>query len=264
MAMNIKKVWLTVGLLFLIPVLPMIFTAFFNTAYLGSSDVWVYTYSMVRVGDILVAVKAPNYINFYEISSWSWRTVFPWGQAYLAVVIVILGTYIFFPIYKLIQSLTINKKLNQKTDKLERQHIPEWKSHNLAVGTPSVFIVAVLYMMWVVYAYQFHISIATFFENNTYYLNVLLTTVQNIIVVVFLLLVARLTIVGSSQCRDDNNILKLKEMGLSKILFSLYYIFFIVLMIISSIFFHTFNTPTSPNQDPNYMPGGSYPDYPWQ
>lgn len=211
--MKKQTFWLTLIGILSIPLLPFLvsnISKLVNGLILNRVDDWVY-------GE--ASLTSSLFTAWLELD---WI-----GKALVVLLALFLIAYIGFPLYKFAQGLISQKGDHQADESRSAYESREWRKHRLWLGAPAVYVAALFYIIWVVYAFQLHRSLIALVENNE---TAALWTSAGI-GVVFLLLILWLFLGGLySWIRNGGNEM-VKRTGRNKFLFSFYYLTIFLILV---------------------------------
>lgn len=212
--MNRKTFWAVVGVLLAFPLLPSIISIssnLFRGVGSGKIDDWVYNGSSISV----------NMLAYWSQLGWD-------GKAITIVAVALVAAYIGFPLYRFVQGLLVRESGPEFDDVTNQYQSHEWRRHRLWLGAPAVWLTALLYSVWLVVSFRLHTSLITFIDNN----EALVLWLLGGIAIILFLLIAYLFFGGVYTWIRNHGDDVIRRMGRNKFLFSLYYIFLLVVPLV--------------------------------
>jgi len=207
--MKKETFWTALSILVAIPLFPSIISLIINL--FRGFDSWVY-----EEGSFLF-----NFLIY-------WTGLELAGKVIIALLVVMAIAYIGFPLYKFYQGIIV-KSNERKLDEVSSEYdSPEWKKHRLWIGAPNVWAVSLLYIIWVVLAFNLQESLIIFVEDK----EVLLFFLFVGPVAIYILLIARLFFGGLFGWIRNHGNNTLKRRAKNKFLFSFYYVGFLILIVV--------------------------------
>ena len=210
--MRKRTFWIIVVTLLLVPILPTVYTVISDVLRrvgLKGVDDWLYS------GDTL----SSKLDMFWSMSDFN-------GRALTIFIIVMTVAYIGFPVYRFVKNILTKKDTIEPDLEAGQDNRPVWKWHRAWLGLPAVYLVFLLYLIWIIFAFKLNRGLLAPIADNELYLSLALGTVA----VVFSLLVSRLFFIGLYNWLKHNNNHTTRTIGRGKFLFSFYYLVLIVLL----------------------------------
>lgn len=151
--MKKKTFWAILGFLLAIPLSPSIFSKIGDIlSRIGVSKVddWVYE------GGVSLSLNLAVF----------WMELGLGGKAIAILAAVLIVACIGFPLYRFAQGL-LSKETEREFNGTQNRHDDSgWKKHRLWLGAPAVYLAVLLYITWILFAFDLQERFVALTENN--------------------------------------------------------------------------------------------------